>query len=166
MRKNIFLTSLAVALIGIAGTASAGDNPAVLTVQATVTPECIINDANLDFGSVGGIFVQAAVASTQIDVECNDSGVPFSVSLNTGLNGTATGRKMSGSTDMLPYELYSDASLSTPWGDGVNLGDAVSGTSSAGYGNFTSLALYGRIPAGTRVKSFGYTDSVGALVSF
>lgn len=168
MRKNTLLASLALSLFAVAGSASAGSNSGTLIVQADITPECIVQDSDLNFGSKGGLFLADEVVPFTIGVQCNDAGVGYSVSLDLGQNGGSAGsRNMASGANRLSYFIYQDAGLTTKWADGgMGNGGQFSNTSTAGVGIYDNLQGYGVIPSGVSVPSGAYDDSVSIIVSF
>jgi spore coat protein U-like protein len=84
-------------------------------------------------------------------------------------------RRMAGPAagDWLNYQLYSDSSYTTVWGnDGTSDVDTdpVGGGpllgQGAGAGNVISLTIYGRVPSGQSPNAGAYSDTVVAAVDF
>lgn len=131
--------------LGIAAPASA--------VTCTVTPQGVA------FGSYDTLSASPTDGTGNINVSC-DASISFTVSLSTG-SGTYTQRIMSGGANQLGYNLYTDASRTTVWGDGLGGTSNVSAT-----GSNVDLSVYGRIPAQQNVPANAYSDTVTVTVAY
>jgi spore coat protein U-like protein len=140
-----------------------GSPPANASFQVTahVSKHCTVSATNLNFGS----YTQAQLdGQSQIQLTCSDA-TPWDVGLNGGRfpGGTVARRSMSGpGGTQLDYQLFTDSARTVVWGDRVGT-DTVSGT---GNGIPQTLTVYGRIPAGERVKAGGYVDTITATLTF
>lgn len=93
--------------------------------------------------------------------------VSYIMSLNAGLYGSLSDRKMNRSSALLSYNLYTTSGYSAIWGDGS------SGTSTVSDGYSLSLlsrtipyTVFGRIPASQAVGAGSYTDTITISVVF
>lgn len=169
MRSLLFLSAATAGLMSI-NMANAATATGTLNVQAVVVNGCAVNtdgsgsteNAVLNFGSVSSFNanVDADTGSsggTSITVQCNNL-VQWSMALDGGSNELATQRRMLGgisNTEYIPYNLYSDASRSTP------ITASTIAYNSTGTGAVEPLTIYGRIPFGTPTPSAGpYLDTV------
>lgn len=155
-------------MLGAAGSASAAESTNNLTVNATVTPTCIVSAGTINFGSFDVTDATADDASGTINVKCTN-GTPWNLYADAGAGTAATleARKMTGGaagTDTLNYQLYVD-SYTTAWGDGVSqtITGAFTGT---GTGVDQTQTIRGRIPAGQTSTGGSYTDTVVMTVSY
>lgn len=134
-------------------------------VTANVLSTCSTVTANaLDFNDYDPLTGADKDATTTIDVTCTN-GTPFTVKLNGGNTGTITQRKLKedAGSDELNYNLYTDASRTTLWGDG-STGQTVTGT---GTGTAVQETVYGRISGGQNDKSVGsYSDVITVTVDY
>lgn len=161
----------ALALGVTSGSQAAGSDTANLTVQATVDANCTISTTAVDFGSYDPVTANAttdlqAPAGGKVTLLCTN-GASATVTLGEGSNadtGSAPEdpeRRMASGANFLSYTLYSDAGLTTEWGDTAPTGVAHTGT-----GASADLPVYGVIPQGQNVPVGTYTDTVLATVSF
>lgn len=181
---------LATLLLSATGAALAGGSAGQLTAQMTLTGGCAVSGAatgggsgasfgTLDFGVQPSTFTGVLVAtpnggaggagSTQI--VCSPDVVAMSVSVSGGNNpgqgaslGTGTRAMRLGSANFLPYEVYSDASMTTAY---PSSGGAV-GVALAGTGVATSLPVFGRIHKthGGAMPSGTYADVLQVTLSW
>ncbi len=173
MRK-LLITAAAATVFAVPAVeaATAGGS---LTVKATVTASCVINTSStgtetgsvLDFGSVSSFTKDvdkntSSTGGSQVGVLCNN-GTGWTLAMDGGSNisGTTQRRMAGGSTEYIPYNLYSDSGYTTAIG--VNT-TALSGT---GTGTLQSYDIYGRIPAGSTLPSVGaYSDTVTMTITY
>ena len=134
-------------------------------VSATVLSTCsTVTATALNFSDYDPLSGADKDASTTIDVTCSN-GTPFIVKLGGGTNGNITQRKLKedGGSDELNYNLYTDASRTTVWGDG-STGQTVNGT---GTGSAVQETVYGRIAGGQNSKAAGvYSDTITVTVDY
>lgn len=155
-----------VPLAFMATPAQAGTATTTFQVTATVVAGCTVSAADLAFGNYNSQATTATSANSTITLNCTD-GVPFTVALDAGQNAGGasnfSARAMSDGTagdPLLSYQLYSDSSHSTVWGDGTNGSSTVSGTGTGpGSSNAIIETVYGQIPAGQTVLAGSYVDN-------
>lgn len=87
------------------------------------------------------------------------------MSLNAGTTsgGTIAARLMTDSSNTLSYNLYTDVTYTTVWGDGTGGSSPVAGT---GSGSLQSLTVYGRVPSGQGEPTGSYSDTVTATITY
>lgn len=130
-------------------------------ITATVVATCQISAAPLAFGNYSGALTNST--STIIATCTNTS--PYNIGLNAGTatGATVTARKMTGpAAALLNYNLYSNAGMTTNWGNTVGT-DTVTGT---GSGTAQNLTVYGSIPAGQLIAPGSYTDTITATITY
>jgi spore coat protein U-like protein len=143
-----------------------------MTVTAIVTNTCAIATiTNVSFGVTSGIFTAPVNAPTPgvLSLLCT-SGDPYSITIDGGLNPNPSFRQMeftSGVTNyFIEYGLYSDSGYTTPWGNGINFGNGVSGVgadSPQGYTVYAQIPIQNLTPAPI---SGTYTDTVQVTITF
>ncbi|WP_439816201.1 Csu type fimbrial protein [Zavarzinia sp. CC-PAN008] len=156
------LLAAAALLLPVAGHAASSSSQ--FTVSATVSDECAVNAADLNFGTYSINSSAPLTATSTIGVTCT-TGTAYSVKLDGGAQGNVTGRQMSDLTDpakRLSYQLYSDVAYTVVWGDGTN-GTAQAGT---GSGSTQSLTVRGRIPAQQAASAGSYRDTITVTVTY
>jgi len=173
MKKAAFyITTIGLGLLCIQ-TANAATATGTLTVKATVTTSCAVNtsatgvvsNAVLDFGTVSSFTSNVdsdttATSWTAIKVLCNN-GTTYSLAFDGGKNVSSSQRRMTGgSTEYIPYNLYSDSTRATA----IAVNGTIAGT---GTGAAQTINVYGRIPAGTTLPSASsYVDTVTLTVTY
>jgi spore coat protein U-like protein len=152
--------------IGLAADdAAAQTATANLAVSATVTNNCTISTAPLNFGSYDPVVTHAATpldGTGTVTIACT-RGAAATIGLGLGLNASGSTRRMSNGTEFLAYELYKENTHADVWGNaGAQLLSAGAAPSRAPR-NFT---VYGQVPANQDVISGNYSDTVVATVNF
>jgi spore coat protein U-like protein len=160
MKKTLLLLLLAPTL-AFAPPAPAGTASGTLTVKASVTANCTVTSATLDFGNYDPLVTYATSpddADTTMSVSCTKGSTPVQITIPTlrTMTGTPSG-------DTLPYQLYSDSARTSPFVATV-----------PGYllGPFTSkntpqvLHIYGRIAAGLDVSVSSYLGTILVTANF
>ena len=167
-RSVIVLAGLAVISIAAESTLSGqtGASSSSLTVNATVSKNCTITTAPVNFGAYDPIAVNATAPLDgvgTITVTCT-KGAEAKVGLGVGSNAQGTTRRMLGGTAAyLTYELYKDGSHATVWGDTV---DTALDIPAAPNRNPRAFPVYGRVAAAQDATVGSYTDTVVATVNF
>ena len=160
MKKPLPFALMALFALNAAATGAGSD----LHVGATIVAACTSSGTSLNFGSrIDPVRTGGAIdATAALSVTCTHT-TPYSVGLSAGSNADASNagaRTMKSGSNVLPYQLYQDASRSKVWGDGS---DAYSGV---GTGSAQSLTIYGRLPSVAGVVPGSYSDTVTVTVSF
>jgi spore coat protein U-like protein len=173
-KQNALVLGLAISAFFAFSSAYAGDATSSLPVSASVSANCTIDaTGGLAFGAYDPVGANSS-AGTDLDQQgtintvCT-TGASATITLGQGLNADAAStadvpvrRMLSGTTDYLSYELYSDAARTATWGDTTPTGAPVTGT-----GTSVATTVYGRIVKGQNVPaSLNYADTVVATVTF
>lgn len=119
---------------------------------------CSVSSVGVVFGSYDSLTSTPLDGVGVISVDC-DVSTSFTVALSSGY-GSFAQRQMIAGSSQLGYNLYTDASRTMVWGDGVSAG-TVSAT-----GSSLNLSVYGRVPAQQNVAAGTYADSVSITVSY
>jgi spore coat protein U-like protein len=124
---------------------------------------CTVEASPVAFGTYDVFANTPATSSGSITVRCT-LGIAIAIALSPGGSGTYAPRRMQGSTHTLAYNLHTDASGSTVWGDGTG------GTSTA-VQVLQALVpvvrtVHARVPARQDVPPGIYGDSVVATIAF
>jgi spore coat protein U-like protein len=168
--RRIFFALAALAVVSIAAesrlSGQATSSSSSLTVNATVSKNCTITTAPVNFGAYDPVTANATApldAIGTITVTCT-KGAEAKVGLGVGSNGQGTTRRMAqGAAAFLTYELYKDASHSSVWGDTLDTGLDVPAAPNRNPRNFT---VYGRVAQAQDATVGAYTDTVVATVNF
>jgi len=167
MRRNsVVLAGLAVVVIAAESTLMGQSASASLSVTASVSKNCTIATAPVNFGAYDPVAANATApldGTGTITVTCT-KGAVATVGLNTGGNADGTSRRMIGGTAAyLNYELYKDSSHSTVWGDTI---DTALDLPAAPNRTPRDFPVYGRVPGAQDATVGSYTDTVVATVNF
>jgi spore coat protein U-like protein len=165
---RLFLIVVAgIAVLATAAThLSAQTATASLTVSASVTKNCTISTAPVNFGGYDPVAANATApldAIGTVTVACT-KGAVAKVGLNAGGNAQGTTRRMGqGTAEYLIYEIYKDTGHATVWGDTA---DTALDIPAAPNRNPRTFTAYGRIAAAQDASVGNYTDTVVATVNF
>jgi spore coat protein U-like protein len=134
------------------------------TAQINNTAACTVAATAMNFGNLTTMSAQRDATST-ITVTCT-RGTDYTLGLSNGSGGGTgpTARRMTnpGTTNFITYGIYRNAARNQPWGDipGTNT------ESRRANGNAQNFTAYGRIPAQAEVRSFTYTDTIIATITY
>jgi spore coat protein U-like protein len=132
---------------------------------AQLPPSCTISVTSVAFGTYN-VFTTTAVDSTgTITYQCNSKATNISISLSDGSSTTYSPRTLRKGSEILQYNLYSDAARTTVWGDGT-AGTSVYTNANPPNNSNVTVTVYGRIPAQQDVSAGSYTDTVSAVINF
>ncbi len=136
-----------------------------LDVTATVPSVCVIDvpgtDTTLAFDlSTLDVAVTDFTSSANFSWRCSLSTV-IAISIDTGGSGSFVNRNMAGPGPGLNYNLYTDATLTTVWGDGTG-GSSVVDETGLGMTTVGTSVIEGRVLlADAQVAAVGaYSDTV------
>ena len=113
-------------------------------------------------------------ATTTISVTCTLTGnatttVNYAIALSPGLSNTFVQRTMKSAANALGYNLYSNSTRTTVWGDGSGAAPTVSGSMTLTNGAPThtnSPTVYGSVPALQDVGVGAYSDNITITVTY
>lgn len=133
---------------------------ASFTAQATVSPNCLVEAEDIDFGQ-HGIIDAAVTAVGDIRVSCTPD-TDYTISLGGGLTDAADPeqRVMRSANSSIAYGLYSDPGHSRPWGAAA--ATLVRGT---GIGTLHSTPVYGRVLPQASAPGV-YADTVVVTITY
>jgi spore coat protein U-like protein len=142
---------------------------AVSAADAATTQSCTVSNSAINFGIYDPLNPandDNNAGSVQISCKVTGSGTALiDVALGAAA-GTLTQRRLVNGTNFLNYNIYTNPSYTTIWGDGTAGTFAQSGALSKTVETM-SWVLYGRIPAGQLNAAPGtYTDTVQVTVTF
>lgn len=171
MQKTSLLALILVTLMTAPAFAGSATNS--LTVQATVSANCTVTAATLDFGSYDPLVTHAATdlaVSQALTIKCTKGTAATSIDLSPGANFSGTRRMLGAPGNFLNYELYKEATHTNVWTTGAGTG--VVPAASTGKNNpltFSSgaaLAVFGMVPRDQDVATGSYSDTVTITINF
>ena len=144
------------------------------SVQAVcVACTCTVTVTSIVFAPVNPLQTPNTDSSGNVRVGCGGAvslAIAFTVALSPGGSNSSAARTMSSGGAKLGYNLYTDNTYATIWGDGTGSGVLVSGNvlldlfGSSTPQNFT---VYGRIPGRqTSVAPGAYSDSLIVTLTY
>ena len=162
--KTTLVKSLLIGILALAGMLAGNAFAAQATdqfqVQATVNANCLVTANNLTFGTpYDGSSGTPNDSTTTIDVRCTKN-TGYTIAMDAGVTaGTSFApRLMTNATDFMQYNLYTDNTYGTVWGDGTGATGTVAGTGT-GMGNTINHTVYGRIPVSQNLSPGTYTET-------
>lgn len=158
MRRSLLLGLTA--LLGAGGGATAWT--ATLTVSLTVNAACLVDANDLIFGTVNPLSGSPTDGAAALSVTCTNT-TPYQVALDAGANGTFATRAMASGGNLLDYNLYTENSYTTIWGDGTSSTSTMGAT---GDGDTDSYTIYANMPASQSLIVGSYSDTVTATISY
>lgn len=120
---------------------------------------CTVSTGGIAFGGYDPFVAQDVDSVANISVTC-DEATSYSIALSTG-GGTYEQRAMTNGLHQLLYNLYTDATLSTVWGDGSGHSATVSDIQLV-----ATHTVYGRIPARQDTHVGVYSDTIVITLTF
>lgn len=164
-RAGAAMTAVGALSFGLAAPALAQTASSSLDVSATVTPNCTVTTSPIAFGTVNTLSGSNVDGNGGVSVTCTN-GTAWAASAGTGSGSGASlaSRRMSSGSNVLNYNLYTNSSRNTIWGDGTA---STSTIANNGTGATQSFIVYGRIAAGqASVPAGNYSDTVSVTVSY
>ncbi|MGH8378782.1 MAG: Csu type fimbrial protein [Gammaproteobacteria bacterium] len=136
---------------------------------ACAAPNCTISSTAVSFGNYDPLSSTALTSTGTLTFNCTSGvpggGVPFTISLNPGNSGTYSMRTLKSGSNTLNYNLYTDASDTTVWGDGSPGTGTVTGNYPKNSPPVNAL-VYAFLPALQDAVPGSYSDSITATVTF
>lgn len=142
---------LAVALLLVCSPGALAKNCRIVTVQP------------ISFGSYDPMLSGNLDTTGTLSIRCSNNTNNVSIKLDAGMGGSFNPRTMQGPADQLAYNLYTDASRVTVWGDGTSGTDFVLFPVLS---HTVSVPIYARTPPGQSVGVGAYADTVVVTVEW
>jgi len=177
MKTNFIQSALKRAIVSaitlwltMLGTQSHADTGTlIMNVSATVRHSCSIDTTPMAFGTYDGVVANASTAlkATATIISTCTSGAAALITMNAG-NSAGSGstdvpvRQMTaGASEYLVYQVYSDVSRKTIWGNSDPTGVSFTGT-----GTPQTLTVYGSIPSAQLVPEGDYSDQIIVTITY
>lgn len=133
---------------------------------------CTVSATGHNFGIYDAIQRTAVTSNSTVSVRCVSYAfrvrVSYDISLSTGSSGSYNQRRMTSGGNTLGYNLYTNSSRTTVWGDGTGGTQTVTDDYTLGFlfpvtRNYT---VYGRIDGGQNVAGGFYGDIITVTVLY
>ena len=122
---------------------------------------CAVSTQGVDFGTYNPLGRQDQDSAGNVAVTC-DAGIAYSIALSPG-SGIGGARALRSGAHVLNYNLFTDSTHLSIWGDGSGGTSVVAGS---GTGSMTNVPVYGRVPGAQNVASGSYADDIVITVNF
>lgn len=138
------------------------------TSYKLVFSACVVSTTPLAFGVYDPTNQSHTNSIATITVSCSVAGAPYTISLDKGITtgGSILGGRLmqSAGLETLTYNLYTENTYTTLWGDGVE-GSTVAGTATLADTNYNHT-VYGQIPAAQDEIPGSYSDTITITVTY
>jgi spore coat protein U-like protein len=129
---------------------------------------CLVSATGLNFGEYDVFSAVPRDTTGTVTVTC-DRNPPTDVTISIGRSGGSGGfnpRQMrrAGGSDLLGYNLYTTASMSTVWGDG-SAGTSTVFLRKVNRNHPVTTTIYGRIPPGQNVSVGSYAETLTVTIT-
>jgi spore coat protein U-like protein len=129
---------------------------------------CNVSTTAVSFGAYNVLSPGATDSTGSITIVC-DEAPPPDVTVAIGQSPNSGGfnprqMKLVGGTDLLSYNLYTNASYTNIWGDGTS--GTVTQTVRAIKNRPQTLQVYGRMPPGQDVSTGSYNDTLTVTINW
>ena len=161
--RGLFLIASAAVLT--VSPAAAATTSSTLNVDATVTANCTVSTSAIDFGDVDPLSGSNVDGTGGITVTCTSgTGWTATAGVGTGSGASFASRRMADGSNLLNYNLYTNAGRTIVWGDDSGSTDPLTGT---GNGSAQNVTVYGRVGSGqTTVPPGDYSDDISVTVTY
>ena len=158
------LGSTALSVYTYAGTATS-----TMNVSVSVAHSCSIDSNPMVFGTYDGVVANAsnALEATATVISTCTSGAEALITMNAGAyegsvsTDVPVRRMNAGASEYLVYQVYSDVTRETVWGNTVPTGIVTNGT-----GSPQTHKVYGSIPSAQLVPEGDYSDQIIVTITY
>lgn len=137
--------------------------------QACTLCTCSATAPDINFGTYNPLNATAKTSNATVAVNC--TGLisllgSVDIAVSSGLSGVIGDRTMKKGTDVLHYNLYTDAGLTSIAGNGSGGTGLISRVLSGLLAFNTSAVIYGKVPAQQWVAPGTYSDTVVVTITY
>ncbi len=127
---------------------------------------CSVSNDGLNFGTYNPFNLTDTSSTFNIQVTCSGlaSNLSYDIKLNAGNSGNINTRKLLNGTEQLVYNIYTEASYTSIWGDGIT-GNTVVGTAVAPT-DTKNHSGYAIIPHSQAITPGAYTDNITITLTY
>ena len=167
--KKLIVSAIAIGSTIVGTHINAERANSIMNVSVSVKHSCSMNTTSMAFGTYDGVVANAsnALEATATVISTCTSGTEALITMNAGASeGSGSDdvpvrRMTSEAGDYLIYQVYSDVSRETVWGNTDPTGVALTGT-----GVPQSLTVYGSIPSAQIVPEGDYSDQIYVTIIY
>ncbi|HEY0954197.1 MAG TPA: spore coat U domain-containing protein [Roseateles sp.] len=134
---------------------------------------CGVTTTNVAFGSYNPLAFGNTDSTGSVRVQCGGVAgllIPFNIAISAGGSGSYVNRRMKSGINTLAYNLYTDASYTTIWGDGSAASQLISAGVTLdvlGLSPAQTFWVYGRIPGRQLTAVPGsYADTINVTLTY
>lgn len=134
---------------------------------------CTLVTTHVAFGTYNPLAFGNTDSTGTIKVDCGGVAgllIPFNIAISTGNGASYANRRMKSGANQLAYNLYTDASYTSVWGDGSGASQLVSSGVTldvAGLAPAQNFHVYGRIPGRQLTTIPGaYSDTISVTLTY
>lgn len=143
---------------------------AVCAPAHAIAETCTAIALPVAFGGYNPLSAAATDSTGQVTVTCTgivSVSVSYTIKLSTGGSGTYSPRKLAFGAGVLDYNLYTNSSRTTVWGDGAAATSFISDSYALGLLSVTrNYTAYARLPPLQNVAAGVYADTITVTVTY
>ena len=165
--KLAIVSAIVAGSMGLSATSHASTETGSMVVSTTVKMACSMTVGALTFLSYDTTSTADNTAQGTITSTCTSGGAA-KITIGEGLgkhgdsSDAAPMRQMKSGSEVLAYDLYSDSTRSTEWGNTADTGLAITGT-----GSSVITHVYGKIPKSQTVTAFNnFEDTISVTLTY
>lgn len=134
---------------------------------------CTLSTTNVAFGNYNPMAFGNTDTTGTIKVDCGGVVgllIPFNIAISAGNSGSYAARQLKSGVKTLAYNLYTDSSYTTVWGDGSASSQIISSgvtLDALGLAPAQNFYVYGRIPGRQTTAVPGvYADTISVTLTY
>jgi spore coat protein U-like protein len=140
-----------------------------LTAALPAQALCTATAGSVAFGTYNPLSASPADSTGSVTVTCTGIGllVSYDIQLSAGGSGTYTPRRLAVLGNTLNYNLFTNSSRTTVWGNGTGGTATVSDGYTLSLGTvIRSYTVHGRVPAAQNAATGSYADTIIVTVNY
>ncbi len=124
---------------------------------------CTITSTSTNFGNYDPFSSTPDDTVGRVTINCTSNNSAYTIFLSTGQSGSYSQRRMNSGSNLLNYNLYTNAARSIICGNGTSGTSFISGNCNK---CTRSIPVYGRIPINQNANIGTYQDTITATANF
>ena len=138
---------------------------ALLCASVRAEAACTVSTTGMSFGNYDVFSASADTSTGTITYHCGNGDKDIIITISKGSSTTFSPRTLRSGTEVLQYNVYRDAALSTVWGDGTS-GTGTYSNHNPPNNQDVDLTVFGSAPALQDVAVGSYADTVIVTINF